>query len=105
MEELVFGRTDSRDLLKMLTRRCYHAGFPHSATFQALRHTFASHLLTYGYPLEWISDQLGNSPDTCRKHYAKYLDPWRRPVKVRAGCNPTDLILGDGAEVGDAHSA
>jgi integrase len=97
MQDLVFSKTRGEDLLRALGRRCVRAGFSHPATFQVLRHTFASHMLTLGYPLEWVSDQLGNSPEVARRHYAKYLDPWRRPEPVPAGMNPTDLIFCGGA--------
>jgi integrase len=96
MEELVYGKTDSADLLQMLTRRCYRAGFSVAANFQSLRHTFASQLLTYGYPLEWVADQLGNTPEVARRHYAKHIDPWRRPTTVPEGMNPTDIIFTGG---------
>ena len=41
-----------------------------------------------------MSEQLGNSPQTCRLHYARWLDHegYTEPPKLEAGEIPADLL-------------
>lgn len=97
-EDLVLDATGYETIKNGLFRASARAGLATRATFQVLRHTFASHLLTAGYPLEFVSEQLGNTPEVARKHYAAFLKPWERPRAVPPDCNPTDLLFMDDTE-------
>jgi integrase len=59
-----------------------------------LRDSFASHLLTAGIPLGYISRQLGHA-DTAvtARHYARWVgDEYERPPQLEEGDVPADLL-------------
>ena len=41
--------------------------------WNVLRHTYASRLVRRGVPLDMVADWMGNSPEVCRRHYARFL--------------------------------
>jgi integrase len=60
-----------------------------------LRASFASHLLTVGVPLGWISDALGHADvGVTARHYARYLTAaaYRPPLVVAPNEVPPDLL-------------
>jgi integrase len=68
-----------------LREACKRAKIKPSANFHALRHTYASHALMGGVPLQVIAENLGHS-DTrmVEKHYG-HLAPSYRAERIRAG--------------------
>jgi integrase len=46
---------------------------PELLRFGALRHTFASLLVQRGVPLDVVAAYMGNSPEVCRRHYARFV--------------------------------
>jgi integrase/recombinase XerC len=73
----------SPDLVRLATRRARVAlGLPESATPHALRHSFATHLLSAGADLRTIQDLLGHASLASTQVYtevdaARLLDVWR----------------------------
>ena len=72
-----------------------------------LRDTYASQLLTCGVQLGYISQQLGHAhADVTAQAYAKWCDrtAYRRPLEVRAGEVPADLLsrLGEAGTSGSS---
>ena len=66
-----------------------------------LRDTYASQLLTCGVQLAYISEQLGHAnTDVTASRYAKWCSgvAYRRPLEVRAGEAPADLLSRLGEE-------
>ena len=64
-------------------------------TPKCLRDTFASQLLTAGVPLAYVSAQLGHAESSVtERHYARWIDRdgYRRPLEVRPGEVPADLL-------------
>ena len=60
-----------------------------------LRDSFASHLMTCGVQLAYVSAQLGHSDvATTARHYARWCggSAYRRPLEVAAGEVPADLL-------------
>ena len=60
-----------------------------------LRDTFASHLLSAGVQLGYISAQLGHADvGVTAKSYARWAggDAYRRPMELREGETPADLL-------------
>lgn len=95
-EALVMGKTDPRNMLTSLSKLAIDVGIVGNVNWLTLRHTFASQLLTNGFPIDWIAAQMGNTPSVCAKHYARFIDPWRRPVAVPDGMCPMDTIFDPG---------
>jgi hypothetical protein len=63
------------------------------------RDTYASHLLTAGFPIQWVSRQLGHgSTNLTEKHYARYLGHggedflYVEPVRLEPGDVPADVL-------------
>jgi integrase len=99
------GRPDASErILPHFRPRNYHARhFGHVCAAAGLRRhrpkdlrdTFASQLLTAGIQLGYISEQLGHSDvATTARHYARWAGgrAYRRPLEVRDGEVPADLI-------------
>jgi integrase len=60
-----------------------------------LRDTFASHLLTAGVQLGYVSRQLGHSDvSVTARHYARWAggDAYRSPLEAREDEVPADLL-------------
>jgi integrase len=77
-----------------LAGTCGRARIPYF-TPKDFRDTYASHLITHGIVLKWVSLQLGHARvATTEKHYAAYmaLEGYENPWHVPSGCLPTDLF-------------
>lgn len=75
-------------------RICARAELGHRR-IKDLRDSYASHLLTAGVQLGWISKQLGHSNvHTTAQHYARWCggDEYREPLALRVGELPPDLL-------------
>ena len=73
-------------------------------TMKDLRDTYASHLLTAGVQLGYVSRQLGHSDvAVTARHYAKWCggDEYRDPVRLGAGELPADVL----AKVAESHQS
>jgi integrase len=82
---------------------CRRAGIGESYSPHDLRDTFASHLISAGVQLGYVSEQLGHADlAITAKHYARWChgDDYRRPLEVREGEVPADLL----ARLGEAVS-
>jgi integrase len=88
-EELIFQTADGRGLLQSSVQRAFKdaaskAKLDKSLTFHAMRHTFASRLITSGYPVTVVQHQLGHkSPDITLKVYAHVFDKLGQEDKLR----------------------
>ena len=72
-----------------------------------LRDTFASHLLTAGVQLGYVSSQLGHSDvSVTARHYAKWIedDRYREPMTLERNEVPSDLLARLGREKSDPTS-
>ena len=76
-------------------RICKRAGIGHRA-MKDLRDTYASQLLTAGFPIAYIAKQLGHAqPSTTEMHYARWIpegDDYRPPVSLAPGEVPADAL-------------
>lgn len=82
---------------------CRAAGLGDSYTPKSLRDTYASHLLTAGVQLAYVSRQLGHADvAVTARHYARWCgDDYRRPLEVRDGKVPADLL----SRLGESHQS
>jgi integrase len=108
--EWVFTSRSCRDLpgadpdnyrSRHFARVCQRAGLGKRRP-KDLRDTYASQLITCGVQLAYISEQLGHAnTDVTASRYARWCGQvgYRKPLEVRAGEVPADLLmrLGEGA--------
>ena len=71
-----------------------------------LRSTYASWLLSLGFPLSYVQGQLGHArADTTERHYARYLpDGYLAPPALKPGELPADCIARLSQIVGATHA-
>jgi len=91
----VLPTTDDSNYRRMHFQKvCEAAGIGHRRP-KDLRDTFASQLLTAGVQLGYVSQQLGHADVAITaRHYARWAggDAYRRPLEVREGEVPADLL-------------
>jgi len=89
------GSIDPWNFRKREWRRiCTRAGIGHRA-LKDLRDTYASHLLSTGVQLGYVSAQLGHSDvAVTARHYARWAggDLYRQPLVLEAGEVPADFL-------------
>ena len=71
------------------------AGISQGLTPHGLRDTYASHLLSAGVQLTYVSAQLGHADvSVAAHHYARWCggDEYRPPIPLAAGEVPADLL-------------
>lgn len=56
--------------------------WPSNTEWNVFRHTYASRLVRKGVPLDVVADWMGNSPDVCRRHYARFLPASGRDSRI-----------------------
>jgi integrase len=88
----VFHDRGARGFRGLLARLSSRAGID-PANFLTLRHTFASELISAGFPVEFVARQLGNTPAVCRTHYLRWLtDDYAEPPRLEPGELPCDWL-------------
>ena len=89
------GSIDPWNFRKREWRRiCTRAGIGHRA-LKDLRDTYASHLLSAGVQLGYVSAQLGHADvAVTARHYARWAggDLYRQPLQLEAGEVPADFL-------------
>jgi len=97
-DDLVFPSMDLGTLRMAWRRVTQQADLP-GVLIKDCRDTYASHLLTAGFPIQWVSKQLGHSSIAITEsRYAKYLGKagsdhiYVEPARIEAGEIPTDVL-------------
>src|SRR5208337_4944040 len=94
-EALVFQGLKPRDFYRGEWRRiCARAGLGYRM-LKDLRDTYASHLLSAGVQLGYVSKQLGHSNvSITATHYARWAggDLYRKPMQLESGEVPADFL-------------
>jgi integrase len=96
-DERVFPSLDAKTLRTSWARIATRADLP-AVRMKDLRDTYASHLLTRGISIQWVSRQLGHgSIGVTQSHYARYLGAgedhvYVEPARLEPGEVPADLL-------------
>jgi integrase len=98
-EELMFRKANGNPWgrshqTRPLRSACEHAGIKPPANFHALRHTYASHAVMGGVPLQVVADNLGHADTRMVEKYYGHLAPSYKAEQIRAG-TPTLGVIGD----------
>jgi integrase len=65
-------------------------GLPHFTPYD-LRHTYASFALSHGAPLTYVAEQMGDSPETVLRYYARWIpSKGKRYADIANGIGPSD---------------
>ena len=94
-DEFIVLGIDSHNFRKREWKRVVEASGIGHRRYKDLRDTFASHLVSEGVPLPYVSEQLGHSDvAVTAQHYARWVggDSWQRPLRVEEGEVPADLL-------------
>lgn len=59
-----------------------HDAHPEKFGWNAFRHTFASRLAQSGLSLDVVAAWLGDSPEVCKEHYARYVPAYKRDTRI-----------------------
>ena len=95
LEEFVFGLEFNMDLFRRYDWRRVLRRAKIDVDLKDLRDSYASHLLTSGVPIGYVSKQLGHaSVGTTLTHYAKWIEDeeYRPPLPLNLGEVPADLL-------------
>jgi len=93
---------------RALRRMIKAAGISQGLTPHGLRDTYASHLLSAGVQLTYVSAQLGHADvSVAAHHYARWCggDEYRPPIPLAAGEVPADLLARLSKTAPSAHVA
>jgi len=98
LDALVFPNLDHWAIRSVWPALCAESSLP-GVRVKDLRDTYASHLLTLGITIQYVSRQLGHSSiGVTEKHYAEYLGRdgdgslYVEPPKLGPGEVPADLL-------------